>query len=198
MQLKFQYTFDDYCQAAAQDHDGKKQVRKKIADKVLGWIIIISIACPLMVFLKLPFMAKFLRDDHAVDIALGWLGSMVFWLVLIFFPARGHRQNKSRKIWDGELHLHLPQTIDVFADGFTHWGKLWRSEYRWAIFSKYCDTPDLFLLYLSELQYVIVPKRAFETPAQMAEFQALCVNNLGGGQRGFPVLPVPPPIVFKG
>ena len=76
-----------------------------------------------------------------------------------------------------------------------------RLEYRWGAFAGYKETDNLILLYLSPYVILMIPKRAFAEPGQLAVFKGLVMNGIANGyflpadSTSFPVLPPPIPVL---
>jgi hypothetical protein len=114
-----------------------------------------------------------------------WIFVGAIWL-RIFSLYTGQRPY--RKLWDGQTNLHAPKTIGISYDAVTFADALVSSTYRWPAFRRSVETPHLFLLYISDLQYHMIPKRGFETTQDLEEFRALVDHHINGRTQAFPVL----------
>jgi hypothetical protein len=93
-------------------------------------------------------------------------------------------------IWDGSPNLRRPYTMTATDDGITIAEPLSRHELKWFAFARVIETQNLFLLYLTEYSFHMVPKRAFADPTQIDEFRAMIENRITRRPTAFPVLPV--------
>jgi hypothetical protein len=131
--------------------------------------------------------------------ALGpWLLILVF--VFVFFSR--HLRRAPLRSWTAQPHLHRPQTLEVAPDGLVFDDGACRRDYRWEGFTKFREGDTLFLLYVSEIAWHTVPKRAFAAPADVDGFRELLRLHVADVDRavgqGFPVyaaaaLPAGPP-----
>jgi hypothetical protein len=64
--------------------------------------------------------------------------------------------------------LQGPQTVEVMADGLHGATALGTITRPWSYFHHWIEDDRLFLLYLNELQFIVLPKRAFTDPAVLA------------------------------
>jgi hypothetical protein len=54
-------------------------------------------------------------------------------------------------------------------------------EVPWSSFERFCETKNLFLLYQTKDYAGVVPKRAFSSPEQLAEFRNLIAQRVRRG-----------------
>jgi hypothetical protein len=115
------------------------------------------------------------------------------WLALtgaLCIFAMRYTSRQLRTVWEGTPSLRRSFTMTVSDDGITITEPLSRHEMKWFVFDRVTETQNLFLLYMSEHQFHIVPKRAFADAAQIDEFRAMIENRITRRPTAFPVLPV--------
>jgi hypothetical protein len=124
----------------------------------------------------------------ALVAALGqWL--LLIGFVFVFF-ARYVRRAPLRA-WTAQPHLHRPQTLELTPHGLRFDDGCCTRDYRWEGFPKWREGETIFLLYVSDVAFHTVPKRAFPTVADVDGFRHLLQHHVHDvdhavGQ-GFPV-----------
>jgi hypothetical protein len=98
-----------------------------------------------------------------------------------------------RRMWAGQPHLLRPKLIEIAEPGVVVSDGVSRLEQLWPSFSHARETTNLFLLYVSDYSFHMVPKRAFATTADADEFREM-VRRMVVERPGpaFPVLPALP------
>jgi hypothetical protein len=130
-------------------------------------------------------------DRGAADSSLGLVLKMAPWfLVVAALLAIARSGLGVRRLWEGQAHLQRPKRLEVSDDGVVLSDAVSRSEQRWPAFSHAVETPNLFLLYLSNFSFQMVPKRGFASAAEADEFREI-VRRMILERPGpaFPVLP---------
>jgi hypothetical protein len=122
----------------------------------------------------LSFFGKNARsDDWGRWIIPGVIGYFVFYLVWI--PLQTRRTFKQRKDLQREVSIAI---VDAGLEQTTqdsHGVKPWGDYLRWK------EGKDLFLLYISDNMYQVVPKRFFSSVVEIDEFRTLLRKNVAGG-----------------
>ena len=98
--------------------------------------------------------------------------------------------NNEKAIWESQPHLHRPQTMEVTEGGVVVSDAVSRTENRWDAYSHVRETPNLFLLYTSDLVIQSVPKRAFASEQDLRSFRELVRQTIA--ERPAPAFPVVP------
>jgi hypothetical protein len=93
-------------------------------------------------------------------------------------------------IWKGSPTLQRPYTIIVSDDGITFAEPLAHHELKWFAFDRVIESQNLFLLYITDHSFHMVPKRALADGRQVDEFRAMIDNRITRRPTAFPVLPV--------
>jgi hypothetical protein len=93
-------------------------------------------------------------------------------------------------LWRGSPTLHRPYTMTVTDDGLTFVEPLARHDLKWFAFDRVIETRNLFLLYITEHSFHMVPKRGFVNAGELDEFRATIDNRITRRGAAFPVLPV--------
>jgi hypothetical protein len=106
-----------------------------------------------------------------------------------------------RSAWAAQPHLALPQTLEATDERILLSDPTSAHDYRWSAFTKWRESNELFLIYISEMFFHMVPKRAFETPAELEAFRQLLeghVHSADAAPRGFSVQPVTAAVTAAG
>lgn len=98
----------------------------------------------------------------------------IIWAV-IFFTAWFISKNdlfhaESSKIYNGLKKQALDIEVSLQDDGLLCSGNDMSFVYKWADIIDFYDTQKSFLVYVAETSALIIPKRAFKTPAEAQEF----------------------------
>lgn len=80
--------------------------------------------------------------------------------------------------WRKEPTLQIEYTLLLDEQGLT-----WKSEHSetkivWTSFTKLWETKDLYLLFYTNENYLIIPKRIFSSPAEIESFKQVVSNHL--------------------
>lgn len=97
--------------------------------------------------------------------------------------------------WDAQPHLRLPQTLAVTSRGLRFEDERAVLDYAWAGLPKFRESETLFLIYVSEVSFHMVPKRAMAEPGQVEAFRQLLEQHVptdGPVPARFPVQPTAP------
>ena len=81
-----------------------------------------------------------------------------------------------KKTWDSAPALGLPRAVEVDPNGIWLVDALVRSECRWGAFLKARETKNLFMLYLNNQVFHLIPKRAFPTAEALGWFRGVVQN----------------------
>jgi len=175
MQIEFQNTFEDFWKAWRAHRRLNWSTERKV-----GWVFFIFTALCVWFF----------------AIAMQWQDQprnfFSFWTPLFigayFLLALGVRNYQEKRVWRRTGERQVQQRWAISDAGIKRdWGHA-RSESSWSAIHRYRDEPTLFLLYKSEDSYLVVPKRAFSDPAQLAQFTELLHRHIHGRTQGFPVI----------
>ena len=115
-----------------------------------------------------------------------------FVLMCVFIPLIIHRANNSKRFWSRQYHLHRPFTTEIDEGSLRVSEPFVTVAYRWAYFRGFTQSPNLFHLYPTSLQLVMIPKRAFATPEARQEFADFLARTIVPPATAFPVLPALP------
>ncbi len=112
---------------------------------------------------------------------------LVLWFAIFRFLRTAHRRS-----WDAQPHLRLPQALEQTERGlrFTVDGGRSTFDATWPAFTKFRESQNLFLLYLSDVSFEMVPKRALAEPGQVEAFRQLLERHVPRDPpvtAGFPV-----------
>ena len=115
------------------------------------------------------------------------------WLTILLYvstiAAHNHRTSLPRH-WEARPDLHRHQTADISADGINLSDTLTRRDFQWRAFVKYEETKTLFLLFTSESQALMIPKRGFDTAEQTEAMRNLMKLIPRNRTPGFEITPL--------
>jgi hypothetical protein len=109
-------------------------------------------------------------------------------VVALVFLARQRTRHVDRIVWDGSPQLQQPRAVELDAGGMTITDIFSRTEYRWLIFRGFEETANVFVLFVSDYSFQVLPKRAFDG-ATAEELRRLLRAHAQPPIRAFPVLP---------
>lgn len=116
---------------------------------------------------------------------MSWLAFVLIVATLIIRT----RSLNTRLTWSGQQHLHLPFTMDASVSGLTLVTPNVRNEYSWNGVTAFVETPNLFLIHVSDLAFHIVPKRGFTSAEELDAFRNMLRNLIPSTKPAFEVLP---------
>ncbi len=138
-------------------------------------------------------------DDEVAPLVITWrdvsevlMPHSVWFLMMFAFCWFIYRftDRQVENLWKGASNLHRPFSLEVSDYGMVLAEPLARYELRWYLFERVIETKNLFLLYVGEQSFHIIPKRAFADAEQLGLFGALLHNHVTHRPTAFPVLPV--------
>ena len=100
---------------------------------------------------------------------------VVFWVLLRFV----YRPLCFRREFRKSPNFIHAQTLRADETGLLYTSDLGKSDVRWNAFTKFRETPNLFMLYFGGRLFQVVPKRAF-SGTTLEEFRALLEHNVAG------------------
>jgi hypothetical protein len=98
-------------------------------------------------------------NTHVVDSVLSFSPWFVIFVIIWVFVFRVLRR-QTRQNWEGQPNLHLEYRMDISPEGVSVSCPVSSAAYRWEAFQRVQETPNLFILFLSTLTFVLIPKRA--------------------------------------
>lgn len=156
MKIHFQNTIDDYIEAQ------RAYQRHRFWYHAYLWL---AAACALVAVYVVLFVDVYLAIGPMVSSA--W-----FLLPRLLFPWRMRR--------DFRKHPHFALESDLVAgeEGLGYQSDIGEGASKWAAFTNWHETENLFMLYTGARLFRIIPKRAFEA-SQLTEFRELLRRKLG-------------------
>jgi hypothetical protein len=175
IQAHYQLTLTDY-REAWEPHFAKRRGRLPL------WVV--------AVFALVMAILLSARSDLFGALFSGWLsGFFTAMAVLLLFASFLQSRNVAT-VWTGNPFLARPQTATATPDAFELQTEYSHNRIFWQAYTRWDETTNLFLLYLSEPTFHVVPKRAFTTPEQLNQFRAL-LGNIGRQAPSAPPIPEP-------
>ncbi len=156
MDVQYQCSLKDYVEA-------QNAVLKASAGY---YILVLGGGVSLAFGLFLEYRSGFARAIPALFLALFWLGYPT-----ILLPAKFKREFKKNPNFPRACLLHVDDdSLRTSSDVST-------SETKWVAFTKFRETPNVFLIYFGRNIFRVIPKRAFAAP-QLEEFRELLRRKL--------------------
>jgi hypothetical protein len=121
-----------------------------------------------------------------------WAGVGLFWLS---FQHRLYGRVLVR-MWEKQPALWLPKSFRADDSGCTLSDRDATLIYQWSAITKFVEAETLFLLYISDHLFHMIPKRALRSEEEMIAFLQLLSRSVQNGfllevrGRAFPVLPI--------
>jgi hypothetical protein len=121
----------------------------------------------------------------------GGLASLAPWVLIFlfiwFFVFRLMR-SMPRRHWDAQPHLALPHTMTVTDDGMRFQCAVATYDYRWSGMTKWREDDQIMLLYVSDVAFQMIPKRAL-SPEQLVQLREIVQRRVRSvdGPVGFPI-----------
>lgn len=163
---------------AAIQFKGTRQGRKLLASLALqvvlwGFVGVMFYAIHRLQRASLP--AYLQADEEPYD----WVGvflphlTWAMLLVAMILLTLRHLRTQTRKVWDGQPSLHRPQTVSVTPEGLTFDDVVTRRQMRWLSFQRVLETKRVFVLMMGDVQFEMIPRRAFADNTEAQQFKAL-------------------------
>ena len=185
MKLTFSYTFADY-REAHRAHARRNKLRWLIRTSFT--VLFLLIAC-----LMFSLVVRSTATQGTGKIEWANLKSVLPWLLAcggLIVWALAAPYLTVRRAWLGQPAMQLQQTVEISDAGLVIEDEQSRNEYKWNAFIRLVESRNLFLLFPSNLLFVMIPKRAIP-PDKLDAFRIMLNERLT--LRGaFPVLPPKP------
>jgi hypothetical protein len=94
------------------------------------------------------------------------------------------------KLWQEHPYMAWPGQMQATAEGIAFSNEGISSQVKWTTFRHYLESNTVFLLFLSPLNFYLVPKRAFADAEQLNQFRAL-LGNIRRQAPSAPPIPEP-------
>ena len=88
------------------------------------------------------------------------------------------RQTRGRRAWAALEEWQRQLRFELTDSGFRVRTERSSNELEWRLYQSWLETPDLFCVELRDGSYHIVPKRAFDGPADVARVRELLLANV--------------------
>ena len=120
------------------------------------------------------------------------LVQLIPWMLIFgfiwFFIFRKLRRRHARALTEDPT-VNLRQTVDVTDAGIVQQTARMRAEWKWHAFDRFYESDRIFLLPLAARKFLILPKRALTTPAEVDTLRHLLQQHIQPPTGGFPVAP---------
>jgi hypothetical protein len=111
-------------------------------------------------------------------VAIGWIWAAFLVSGLAALAALGCPAAAAWR-WHRQRRLFAPTRLTVGAEGIHVQGGAGSGEHTWSRFDRYAVLPQLFMLYRGPEDFVLVPKRAFASIADLERFKGALRQKLG-------------------
>jgi len=144
-------------------------IRPRLAYKFLGTLIMLAVFWA-------TWYTLFGDDDESFVLADLILPVAILYLALFFFA---YIPWKTRRTYKQQKSLQREQRMKFDEFGFSAENELGRSTTPWSDFVKWKENDHLFLLYISDPLYHMVPKRLFSDAGNADRLRQLLLTNVG-------------------
>ena len=172
--LEFEYTFADYLEAS------RTHTRRGRFKDILGYIIV---AIPVLA-LGFTVVDALWLDPKPVDMTQ--VGGLLIVGTFLFLASPFFFRLMVRKRWNMQPQLHKTITYEVDSDIVCVITETATPEMKWASFSRFVESKNLFLLYPNKLVFHMIPKRAFASANYLESFLELAASKIPPSKRSYP------------
>lgn len=181
---------------------------------LFGWIVLLLASVTLFHFFShqpgsasrnapMPAILKNMPDDESAvppqPLSGGFLfGIGVFaWGMATTVTQKLQRNQQTKNLLISTPSLILPKTWEMTEHWIAERSELIQTTMQWEFIRKFLETPTVVLLYPNEQSFYLIPKAAFTSELELAEFMGLLMRKVPNGvmqareARGFTVQPVP-------
>jgi hypothetical protein len=160
MEVRYQCDLSDYTEALGTP-EAKPLGRKMLTSVLAGVFVLFAIFFLTTLGLK--------QAAAAVIIFVLWMAVVLaFWFTRPVLIRRWFRKHPD---------FVKPRVLRVEESGVIDQNDLGQGETKWSGFTRFRETPNLFVLYLKPRQFQVIPKRAF-AGAQLEEFRLILTQNI--------------------
>lgn len=147
-------------------------------------IVAVLVAAIILLFLRIAtssVLADPATRSFSHDVLLPLLPWILIYLSLFLFMAISNwfiHRYATRRLWAGQPMLQRSLKVTINDDAWLTSGSDFSSQFAWTGFIRCIESADLFLIYVSQFNFFLIPKSAFETSDQLATFAALCNKRI--------------------
>jgi hypothetical protein len=124
----------------------------------------------------------------------GWVAPVALIALGLFIPLRlNELKYAQQKDWWKRIEPFIQHTIWEFDDAAAHtMTAQWQATLKWSTFKRWAEGPRVILLFSSDDDFRIFPRRAFTNEQQISEFRRLLESRIiARSTGGFPITPTP-------
>lgn len=164
---------------------------------LLSWFIVLvagAAAAILCTFAAGPVFWRMTWKGLAPYFTAVFLLPHLTWIVhsiIVRTAARLAQRRSIRKGWSQSDLAEQSTTLETTSMGILIRTSTTRSEIFWPGLPLFRETANLFMIYISQNSYLMVPKRAIADPAATDDFRRLLVENITHRRSAFEVIPIP-------
>jgi hypothetical protein len=170
-------------------HDARE--RRAFWRQIVGWstVLVITI-CVYVAFRKAPpTPAAPIATRPAAQASDSWINvvpyAIIFMAVWWYFLSRIRRLRTKQAIADDPALAQ--RRVVISDDGVNVQLTSSSTQMAWTHFAHFAETTSLLVLMISRYEGLILPKRAFASPHEVAEFRGFAQAHIGNTPIGFPV-----------
>ena len=163
MHLEFRYTFKDYREAIS---------NRSRFTRI--WSIVWMVVLPFFVA-GIIITAFDSRGSNSSGSVITYIPILGFFLLMSPFGT----SLLSYLRWKQQPALHGALIYDVDEGGIVVTTETSKSEMKWETFTRFAESKNLFMLFAGKYLFYLIPKRAFDSEANLAEFRELAKRRTG-------------------
>lgn len=156
MEIRYECTADDYADA---------QVAHSKSLALYYAFLVVGVLALVMGIALLP------KRGLAVSAPEFIMGAGFILWTLVFLPLHAKRDFKKQP------HMAGTKLVRADDEGLALESDLGKSENKWSLFTKFRETPRVFMLYVGARNFMIIPKRALSAVEQ-DQFRALVLRKI--------------------
>ena len=121
--------------------------------------------------LVLIFGRNSLSNGQVAGIVGGTLGGVIGGVIGAICVRYLYLPRKHRRVFRQQTSLHLPFRFSWSAEEILSENERGSSNTKWSEIIKWKENNRLFLLYISDVMFLIIPKRAFADQGELSRFR---------------------------
>jgi hypothetical protein len=173
--LEFEYTSKDYLEAS------RTHARRRRFTDIL-WYFIVS----MFVFLAgFTVIDALWLDTRPINLTLTQVGGYLLVAFFLFLWSPFFFRLMVRKRWKMQPQLLKKISYEINPDMVRVVTETSTGEMKWASFTRFVESKNVFLLYPNKLVFHIIPKRAFASTSDMESFRDLATSKIPPSKRRY-------------
>jgi hypothetical protein len=189
LSIQFQYTFEEFAEGTAAISANAAR-KARAGQGILGWVLFVGLAIVIFFMLQSGKNSPLVQPSTNSNDSRKYYPLIIFaFLITIGALSYFGRKKRARKAFEQRMEFQRLETVQFSDDAIVRDDHVSQSRIAWDGFVKFDETTHLFLLYLSDASALMIPKRAFPSPAVVDEFRTFAKARISPPRFAFPVLP---------